>query len=133
MVMAITKWRTFGKISVVTPILSSLTAQAVHTAIIIPSRESHTPFHSNMYHSLRGESCIGVAFITANNLASSSSSYPVHFKAVRRCTSSTGEKKRITIRWKKANGDIISTSAVIGSTLLNVARAHDIDMEVRLL
>lgn len=38
-------------------------------------------------------------------------------------------KKQITVRWKLKNGNIVSTSATIGSSLLKVAHENNIELE----
>jgi ferredoxin len=41
----------------------------------------------------------------------------------------SSEKGGITVRWKLKNGNIVSTSATIGSNLLRVAHDNDIELE----
>lgn len=39
------------------------------------------------------------------------------------------DKESISIQWKQRDGSIVTTPATLGSSLLNVAHQHDIDLE----
>jgi ferredoxin len=43
--------------------------------------------------------------------------------------SSEKHQESITIQWKQRDGSVVTTPATLGSSLLNVAHKHDIDLE----
>ena len=43
--------------------------------------------------------------------------------------SSGADQESITIQWKQRDGSLVTTPATLGSSLLNVAHKHDIDLE----